>query len=233
MRHGSFRLICGAAMLIGLAQPVAGQTTTGVPPTDAPTRAPPPKIDPRQVVGFIQDLVTPKPKATPTAAPSPPPAPVPVPTIVPRTNPPKVVPKPAITPVQKPAPLVISAPALLPPPVPTAAPSPAASPSGPSEAALVPDLASPPPETVIPPPIGPQPAPFPWALLAGLVALATTAGYGLHRWFWPKLALDCRIDTAAPKLIAAAHPLLGAPDLQLAVEIDIGVPSTPPITVAN
>lgn len=233
MRHGSVRLISGAVMLIGSVQPVAGQTTNGVPPTDAPTRAPPPKIDPRQVADFIKGLITPKPRVTPTAPPSQPPAPIPVSTAVPRTDPPKVIPRPAITPVQKPAPQVIPSLAVLPRPVPTAAPPPAAPPVSPGVATLVPELASPPPEAGIPLPLVPQSAPFPWVLLAGLVAVAAAAGYGLRRWFWPKLALDCRIDSAAPKLIAAAHPLLSAPDLLLAVEIEIGAPSTPRITAAN
>ena len=227
MRHASLRLIGAAALLAGSVQVSVAQTTNGVPPTDVPAK-PAPKIDPKQVADFINALIKPRPKPTPTPAPTPPPSSVPTQiAVTPPIPPPSPSPRPVPAPVSKPAPGVVPHPAPLPLPVADTAPLPAAEPSETAAPAPTFDLASPPPQVDFYEEHTPLPAPFPWAMLVGLVAAAVAAGLTVRRWFWPRLALSCRIDSGAPRLIALAQPLVNAPELQILVEIELGSPSTP------
>ena len=233
MRGTRGMLIGSAALLFAAVQPLAAQTTNGVPPRDTATK-PAPKIDPKQVTDFIGSLIAPKPKPTPTPTPRPTPAPAPTPaptqTTTPKPDPtatPRPTPKPVITPAPKPAPMATPRPVPIPRPVPAVAAPPVA--QLPVAAAPVPTLdpAPPPASADVLANRQTPPAPWPWVLIAVVMTAVAAAGYGLKRWLSPKLALDCRIETATPRLVSAAHPLLSAPEVQLLVEIELGTPSTP------
>lgn len=226
MRHACLRLIGAAVQLVGFAQMAPAQTANGSPPTDTPPKSAP-KIDPKLVAAIFNALISPKPKPTPTAIPTQPSTPVPVPSATIEPSPPSPGPKPVPRPTSKPAPGVVPQLAPLPRPAPTVAPAPEAAATTAPEPATKPELASPPPETDLPIPEDNPPAHFPWAVIAGLIALTATAGYGLRSWFRPKLALACRIDTGVPRIADIAHPLLSGPELQIWIEIELGTASAP------
>ena len=73
----------------------------------------------------------------------------------------------------------------------------------------------------------PPPATTPWALIAALAAAVAAAGYGLRRWFSPKLALKCGMETSEPQFKAISMPLVTAPQLQLLVDFEVAAPSAP------
>lgn len=217
MRGTRGMLIGSAALLFAAVQPLAAQTTNGVPPRDTAPK-PAPKIDPKQVTDFIGSLIAPMPTPTPTQTTTPKPDP---------TATPRPTPTPVITPAPKPAPMATPRPVPIPPPVPAVAAPPVA--QLPVAAAPAPTLAQAPPPASADVLANRQtpPAPWPWVLIAAVMAAVAAAGYGLKRWLSPKLALDCRIETATPRLVSAADPLLSAPEVQLLVEIERGTPSTP------
>lgn len=217
MRSTRGMLIGSAALLFAAVQPLAAQTTNGVPPRDTAPK-PAPKIDPKQVTDFIGSLIAPMPTPTPTQTTTPKPDP---------TATPRPTPTPVITPAPKPAPMATPRPVPIPPPVPAVAAPPVA--QLPVAAAPAPTLAQAPPPASADVLANRQtpPAPWPWVLIAAVMAAVAAAGYGLKRWLSPKLALDCRIETATPRLVSAADPLLSAPEVQLLVEIERGTPSTP------
>ena len=226
MRHACLRPIGAAVLLVGLAQMAPAQTANGTPPTDTPPKSAP-KIDPKLVAAIFNALIAPKPKPTPTAIPTQPPTPVPVPSATVEPSPPSPRPKPVPRPTSKPAPGVVPQLAPLPHPAPSVAPAPAAKATTAPEPTNTPELAFPPPDPDLPIPEGSPPAQFPWAVIAGLIALTAAAGYGLRRWFWPKLALACRIDTGVPHIADMAHPLVSGPELQIQAEIELGTASAP------
>lgn len=217
MRSTRGMLIGSAALLFAAVQPLAAQATNGVPPRDTAPK-PAPKIDPKQVTDFIGSLIAPMPTPTPTQTTTPKPDP---------TATPRPTPTPVITPAPKPAPMATPRPVPIPPPVPAVAAPPVA--QLPVAAAPAPTLAQAPPPASADVLANRQtpPAPWPWVLIAAVMAAVAAAGYGLKRWLSPKLALDCRIETATPRLVSAADPLLSAPEVQLLVEIERGTPSTP------
>ena len=226
MRHACLRLIGAAALIAGSAQMAQAQTANGLPRTDIPPK-PAPKIDQQLVTAIFNALTSPKPKPTPTAIPTQPPAPVPAPSATIAPSPVTPSPKHVPRPTAKPATSVAPQPAPLPRPTPTAVPVPQAAASTAPEPATAPELASPPPDMDLPIPEDSPPAQILWAVIAGLIALTAAAGYGLRRWFWPKLALVCRIDAGVPRIANMAHPLVSGPELQIQAEIEVGTASAP------
>ena len=226
MRHACLRLIGAAALIVSSAQMAQAQTANGSPQTDIPPK-PATKIDPKLVTAIFNALTAPKPKPTPTTIPAQPPAPVPAPSATIAPTPAAPSPKPGPRPIANPATSVVPQPAPLPRPAHTAAPAPQPAASTVAEPATTPELASPPPDLDLPIPQDNPPARIPWAVIAGLIALTAAAGYGLRSWFWPKLALTCRIDAGLPRIAKMAHPLVSGPELQIQAEIEVGTASAP------
>lgn len=237
----------GAAVLSALpisaqAQTASGTTASGTAAPADQTPQPKPTLTPQQIIKAIGTLVQkrPAPIPTPTATATPPPPPVPPPS---PSSPPSPSPaasqsgagtaKPPIPPAAiRPAPAVIR-------PVPSA---PAPPPSDdavvlpPTPEPVVPSVspepwpaetqnAAPPQPAEAPQPPEPE-APF-WPWLTALAATVAGAGYGLRRWFWPKLALSCEIAVGPDTLGPASRPLLESPEVNFDVRIEVGEASAP------